>query len=122
MPGLVCKDGAEGVWAAALPDGRAFAAKIADGAARALPPVLAAVLEHWGMRATEVVRRWSAVPVLGGGAPVGAIAWSRRTARGPASALPRAEPQSGRAPRRPGRTAGRAGRRATAPSAVPVER
>ena len=31
VPGLLCKDGSEGVWAAALPDGRAFAAKVDDG-------------------------------------------------------------------------------------------
>lgn len=75
VPGLICKEGAEGVWAAALPDGRAFAAKIDDGSSRALAPVLGAVLEHWGV-ANEVVRRESAVPVLGGGAPVGAAAAS----------------------------------------------
>ena len=60
------------MWAAALPDGRAFAAKLEDGGARALPPLLAAVLRYWGFD-NEVVRRWAAVPVLGGGAPVGAI-------------------------------------------------
>ncbi|HZZ97955.1 MAG TPA: asparaginase [Jatrophihabitantaceae bacterium] len=75
VPGLVCKEGAEGVWAAALPDGRAFAAKIDDGGMRALPPLLAAALQHWGVN-NEVVARWAAVPVLGGGAPVGAITWS----------------------------------------------
>jgi L-asparaginase II len=75
VAGLVCKDGAEGVWAAALPDGRAFAVKVADGAGRALPPLLAAALRHWGVGG-EAVERWSAVPMLGGGAPVGAIGWS----------------------------------------------
>ncbi len=75
VPGLVCKEGAEGVWAAALPDGRAFAAKIDDGGMRALPPLLAAALRYWGAD-NEVVARWAAVPVLGGGAPVGAITWS----------------------------------------------
>jgi L-asparaginase II len=75
VPGLVCKEGAEGVWAAALPDGRAFAAKIDDGGPRALPPVLAAALHYWGID-NDVVARWSAVPVLGGGAPVGTLRWS----------------------------------------------
>jgi L-asparaginase II len=75
VDGLVCKDGAEGMWAAALPDGRAFAVKISDGASRALPPVLTAVLRHWGFDG-PAVRHWSAVPVLGGGAAVGAITWS----------------------------------------------
>jgi L-asparaginase II len=72
VPGLVAKDGAEGVWAAALPDGRAFAAKFDDGASRGGPPLLAAVLGHWGFRG-PAVQRWSAVPTLGGGEPVGAI-------------------------------------------------
>jgi L-asparaginase II len=75
VDGLLCKDGAEAVWAAALPDGRAFAAKIEDGGARALPPVLAAVLTYWGC-AGSAVQRWSTVPVLGGGAPVGELGWS----------------------------------------------
>jgi L-asparaginase II len=70
--GLVCKDGAEGVWAAALPDGRAFAAKITDGNGRALGPLLAAVLATWGFDG-PAVRRWAALPVLGGGLPVGEL-------------------------------------------------
>jgi L-asparaginase II len=75
VPGLVCKDGAECVWGAALADGRAFAVKAEDGGARALPPLLAAALAHWGSSAPAVAR-WATVPVLGGGAPVGAIEWS----------------------------------------------
>jgi L-asparaginase II len=75
VPGLVAKDGAEGVWAAALPDGRAFAAKVADGGSRALPPLLAAVVRRWGFDG-PAARRWSDVPMLGGGRPVGAIRWS----------------------------------------------
>ena len=35
VPGLMAKDGAEGVMAMALPDGRAVALKIADGSALA---------------------------------------------------------------------------------------
>jgi L-asparaginase II len=76
VPGLVCKEGAEGVWAAALPDGRAFAAKIDDGSARGLGPLLAATLRHWGFDGS-VVARWAEVAVLGGGEPVGAISPSR---------------------------------------------
>lgn len=75
VPGLICKEGAEGVWAAALPDGRAFAAKLEDGGMRALPPVLAAALRYWGVD-VPAVERWSSVAVLGGGAPVGALTWS----------------------------------------------
>ena len=77
VPGLICKNGAEGVWAAALPDGRAFAAKVEDGSARALPAVLAAVLAHWGAPA-EALGPWARVDVLGGGAVVGEL----RPARG----------------------------------------
>ncbi|MER6981020.1 asparaginase, partial [Streptomyces carpinensis] len=39
VPGLLAKDGFEGVQVAALPDGRAVAVKIADGANRARVPV-----------------------------------------------------------------------------------
>src|SRR5699024_1595443 len=37
VDGLIAKDGAEGVYAAALPDGRATAFKISDGASRPRP-------------------------------------------------------------------------------------
>lgn len=75
VDGLLAKDGAEGVWGAALPDGRAFAVKVDDGSARSLAPVLAAAVRYWGLD-SEVARRWSAVSVLGGGEPVGTIGWS----------------------------------------------
>lgn len=73
--GLIAKDGAEGIWAAALPDGRAFAAKIEDGAARALPPLLAAVLTAWGFTG-PVVERHAAPVITGGGEAVGTVRWS----------------------------------------------
>jgi L-asparaginase II len=72
VPGLVAKEGAEGVYAAALPDGRAMAVKIDDGAKRPLPGLLAAVLERWG-RGGTVVDRWREPVVLGGGRPVGSV-------------------------------------------------
>ncbi|WP_375502985.1 asparaginase [uncultured Jatrophihabitans sp.] len=72
IPGLLAKNGAEGVWAAALPDGRSFAAKVDDGSARALGPLLATALRYWGHDG-PAVRRWGAVPVLGGGRPVGVV-------------------------------------------------
>jgi L-asparaginase II len=75
-PGLVAKDGAEGVWAAALPDGRAFAAKVSDGSGRALPPLLAAALTYWGLGEPAAVARWSSVDTLGGGRPMGSIRWA----------------------------------------------
>ena len=49
VPGLVAKDGAEGVHVAALPDGRAVALKIADGAGRARAPVMVAALRSLGV-------------------------------------------------------------------------
>jgi L-asparaginase II len=75
VPGLICKDGAECVWGAALPDGRAFAVKADDGGSRALPALLSAALAHWGID-SPVVAEWAALDVLGGGAPVGAVTWS----------------------------------------------
>jgi L-asparaginase II len=68
VPGLVAKDGAEGVYAAALPDGRCAAVKIADGGGRARTPVLVAALRALGVEGLE---RWATTPVLGGGVPVG---------------------------------------------------
>ncbi|ACZ32029.1 L-asparaginase II [Xylanimonas cellulosilytica DSM 15894] len=44
VPGLIAKDGAEGVYAGALPDGTAFAFKVLDGAGRPRPAILAATL------------------------------------------------------------------------------
>ena len=75
VPGLLCKGGAEAVNAAALPDGRAMASKIEDGGPRARPSLLAAVLRAWGFD-DPAVQRWSAVPVLGAGAPQGAVGWA----------------------------------------------
>ncbi|MFD9965387.1 asparaginase [Amycolatopsis sp. NPDC058986] len=49
VPGLIAKDGFESVQVAALPDGTAVAIKIADGADRARPPVLAAALALSGV-------------------------------------------------------------------------
>ena len=72
VPGLIAKDGAEGVFAAALPDGSAVAVKVADGAARAAVPVLVAGLRSLGVRA-EVLDRLATAPVLGGGVPVGEV-------------------------------------------------
>jgi L-asparaginase II len=70
VPGLVAKDGAEGVFAAALPDGRAVAVKIADGAPRPVPTVVAAALAVLAVPVPEEVGR---VDVLGHGEPVGAV-------------------------------------------------
>lgn len=72
VPGLIAKDGAEGVFAAALPDGRAVAVKVADGASRAVPAVILHALETLGVdvgAVTPFVRK----RVLGHGAEVGEV-------------------------------------------------
>ncbi|MDP9220687.1 MAG: asparaginase, partial [Actinomycetota bacterium] len=73
VPGLIAKDGAEGVYAAALPDGRAVALKIADGAERARRPVLAAALQRLGVDAAVLDELLDEAVVLGHGVPVGRI-------------------------------------------------
>ncbi|HYH32937.1 MAG TPA: asparaginase [Pseudonocardia sp.] len=70
VPGLVAKDGAEGVFATALPDGGALALKIADGSPRPVPPVVTAALEALGVTGLDELGR---VDVLGHGAAVGAV-------------------------------------------------
>ena len=82
VPGLVAKDGAEGVYAAALPDGSAVALKIDDGAGRARTPVLVAALRLLGATG-PVLDELATAAVLGGGTVVGEVrvsgALSRRT-------------------------------------------
>ena len=53
VPGLMAKEGAEGVYVAALPDGRAVALKIADGANRARVPVMVAALHTLGVEVSD---------------------------------------------------------------------
>jgi len=72
IDGLVAKDGAEGVFAAALPGGAAVAVKVADGATRAAVPVLVGGLRALGVDA-DVLDRLGRAPVLGGGVPVGEL-------------------------------------------------
>ena len=72
VPGLLVKDGAEGVYAAALADGRAFALKVDDGAARPRPLVAAAVLRHLGVQA-DVLDGFEVRELLGGGVRVGEV-------------------------------------------------
>jgi L-asparaginase II len=72
IPGLIAKDGAEGGFAAALPDGGALAVKIDDGANRAAACAVAWALHHLGVDA-GVLAELAAEPVLGGGEPVGAV-------------------------------------------------
>jgi L-asparaginase II len=78
LPGAIGKAGAESCYAVALPDGRAFALKTDDGAARVRPVLMAealrrsGVLDEAGVDA-EAVRRTGVVELLGGGVPVGEI-------------------------------------------------
>ena len=76
IDGLLVKLGADGVQAFALPDGRAAAFKISDGADRARLPLVLAALEFLGIPAESVASSTAAVTartVLGGGRPVGSV-------------------------------------------------
>jgi L-asparaginase II len=72
IPGLMAKDGAEGVFAAALPDGRAVAVKVADGGYRAAPPVLVDALARLDVDVSDVAERVVQV-IRGHGQPVGEV-------------------------------------------------
>jgi L-asparaginase II len=73
VPELICKIGADGVHAGALPDGSAFAYKIDDGADRARIPLTMAVLQRMGVEWSDELAALAAPPVLGGGTRVGVI-------------------------------------------------
>jgi L-asparaginase II len=72
VPGLLAKDGAEGAFVAALPDGRAVAVKVSDGASRAAGPVLVAGLRRVGV-IDEVLADLATGLVYGGGKVVGEV-------------------------------------------------
>jgi L-asparaginase II len=71
VPGLLVKGGAEGVLAFALPDGRAGAVKIDDGAQRPVIPVAVAALRALGV--TGSLDELATAPLTGGDAVVGEI-------------------------------------------------
>ncbi|MGN6780507.1 MAG: asparaginase [Marmoricola sp.] len=78
VPGMIGKMGAESCYVGAFPDGRAVALKIDDGAMRAWPVVLAAVLTRLGWDTgegvdTAAVRRTGQHLLHGGPAVVGEI-------------------------------------------------
>lgn len=78
IPGAIGKAGAESCYVVALADGRAFALKTDDGAARVRPVLMAAALVRSGVDREEgvdgeVVRRTGESVLLGGGKPVGEI-------------------------------------------------
>jgi L-asparaginase II len=69
LPGSIAKDGAEGVHVVALPDGRAAALKLRDGAERSRAAFAAALAADLGL--PEVAAALPVEPILGGGQPVG---------------------------------------------------
>ncbi|NBV90378.1 MAG: asparaginase [Actinobacteria bacterium] len=74
LPGAIAKDGAEGVYAIGLGDGRALALKIDDGGQRARIAVAMAILKDiLGVVSQEVDDQLAKQVVLGGGQPVGQI-------------------------------------------------
>ena len=75
-PGLLAKDGFEGVQLVGLPDGRAVALKISDGGDRARMPVTVRALEALDVD-TAPLAGIATGAVLGGGRSVGAAAGHR---------------------------------------------
>jgi L-asparaginase II len=73
IPGLMAKDGAEGVFVAALPDGRAVALKVADGANRPRPPLMRAALRALGVDISQVRPDAFDSTILGHGNRVGEL-------------------------------------------------
>ncbi|TSA55006.1 MAG: asparaginase [Actinobacteria bacterium] len=73
VPGLLAKDGAEGVFAVAMPDGRAVAIKIADGANRARPPMMKFALSALQIDIAGVDPRAFDSTIFGHGKPVGSV-------------------------------------------------
>ena len=54
VPGLFAKDGADAVYVAGMPDGRAVALKLSDGSGRGTPTVLLAALHKLGIDVSAV--------------------------------------------------------------------
>lgn len=72
VPGLVCKGGAEGVYAAGLPDGTGIALKVSDGAERGRAELMVALLRSLGVEG-DALEALATSPVLGHGVPVGEV-------------------------------------------------
>ncbi|RAX48133.1 asparaginase [Arthrobacter sp. AQ5-05] len=72
VPGLLAKDGFEGIQLIALPDGSALALKISDGSDRARMPAAVPALLALGL-APGPLEPFNNLPVLGGGHPVGTL-------------------------------------------------
>ncbi len=72
VPGLLCKIGAEGVYAVGLADGRGIAVKVEDGAARASSVLIAAAVRRLGLE-HEAIEKQASFPLYGGGIRVGEV-------------------------------------------------
>lgn len=72
LPGVLAKDGFEGIQLIALPDGAAVALKVADGGDRARMPSAVPALLALGLDAAKLAP-FNNLPVLGGGKPVGTL-------------------------------------------------
>jgi L-asparaginase II len=72
IPGLLAKDGFEGVQLVALADGRTIALKVSDGGDRARMPVAAEALRLLGVD-RQTLAAFRSQQVFGGGRPVGLL-------------------------------------------------
>lgn len=72
VPGLIAKDGADGVFIVGWPDGRALAVKMIDGVDRARAAVVVTLIGLISGN-PELLPEWRERPVLGGGRPVGLL-------------------------------------------------
>lgn len=80
VPGMLAKDGADGVFAAALPDGSGLALKVADGSDRPFRAVVTdALLRIAPAERHEALRALGRTVVLGHGRPVGEVVSVLRT-------------------------------------------
>lgn len=71
VPGLLVKDGAEGVCVAAHPDLGSIVFKAIDGSMRPFPAILAGALEYLGVPKSQLT--WGYTPTLGHGREVGEV-------------------------------------------------
>lgn len=72
LPGVIAKDGADGVLAVSCPDGRTVTLKLADGSLAVRVPIALTVLESIGFDVSGAAALRT-VPIFGGGQPVGEI-------------------------------------------------
>ncbi|MFC8302812.1 asparaginase [Specibacter sp. NPDC057265] len=72
VPGLLAKDGFEGIQLIALPNGSAVALKVSDGGDRARMPAAVPALRALGVEA-QLMAPFTALQVFGGGLPVGEL-------------------------------------------------